>query len=302
MKTERRHELEANTLANWLGGTLESANQYTKSYSKTVAAVLVAVLLIGGSYYFLSNRSASQKEAGWDSYFNAFETGRPEDLLEVAEQYPGQAVAHWALLRVADMQLASGVQSLFTDRSLSQQELQKAAENYQTVIDQSQGELIRQHAIYGLARTKESLNDLAGAQEEYDRLAADWPQGAYAKIAKTRSADLQRQPTKMFYDWFAAQSPRPVLQGEPGFGNGQPPFDLESLPDDSPGLTDGASESGSPVLDLSGGLSDTFGEGDATNPSESSPSDGADAESPPSTQDETPDSPSEDSDTGDSPQ
>ncbi len=226
MKTERRKELQTNTLADWLGKRLERL----LPYSRLIAAAIVAASVLVILFVYLSSQSAAREEEAWNRYFAAIANNKPEQLMQVAEEFQGEPVSASARLIVAESQLAQGIDALFRDRSLGQQELGKAAQQFQTVLEQSKDDLLLQRATYGLARAKESLNELPAAQAQYERLAQDWPDGALAKLAQRRVKDLKNRSTKEFYDWFARQDPKPPLQGEPGATGVKPDFDPASLP------------------------------------------------------------------------
>src|SRR4051812_2252269 len=104
MKTARRHELQHNQLADWLGEKIEEVAPYSRAILAGVIAIaaLVAVLVI------MNRRSHSQEEAAWNDYFAAFARTRDpgigrdgrmrqaredlvEDLKNVATKYPSRA-------------------------------------------------------------------------------------------------------------------------------------------------------------------------------------------------------------------
>ncbi len=287
MKTERRHELEENSLANWLGESVERIQPYSRTLLAGVLAV-AAVLLAWGVY---NQRSARIRRDGWNEYFAALNSMKTEQLSEVMSNYSGTEVATWAQLRLADMQAAEGVDLLFSNRPAALDELRSAETNYTEVGQASSDPLIQQRALIGLGRAYESLNRLDDARQQYEKLVADYPEGLFAESARGRIADLQRQSTREFYDWFATQNPQPASQTELGSPGQQPPFDFESLPDDPTSLFPGGSEPETdgpggegPALDLGGGAEAEASEsggatgdsaGDASDSNEGQPADAA---------------------------
>ena len=107
MKTERRHELETNTLAKELARWVEAA----KPYSKVVGGLLVAALVIAALAMFVRRQSASAEAVAWDAYYQATEGGRPslDELLDVADTHRGASVEPWARIAWADAQLLVGL-------------------------------------------------------------------------------------------------------------------------------------------------------------------------------------------------
>ena len=64
MKTERRHELQTNQLADWLGESLLFVERYTKAIIATVVALAVVVL----ATFYLNYQSSRRQAAVWERY------------------------------------------------------------------------------------------------------------------------------------------------------------------------------------------------------------------------------------------
>lgn len=232
MKTERRHELATNFLADWLGEKIEALKPYSAAVSAT--ALLVVVLIVA-TVVLLQRRAANSAQA-WSEYFSAIENQSPDeasDKLEtVAAEHSGSPAGLWSRLSLADGHLSNGVEDLFKDRTTARKALQQAQEEYQTVLEQAPREsLLAERALFGLAQTNESKNELEPARENYSELLARWPNGAFSSLARARLSDLERKSTKDFYDWFAKQSTQ--TKTKPAARPGEKPaFDLGSLPDE----------------------------------------------------------------------
>lgn len=225
MKTERRHELQTNQLADLIGSTVETA----KPFTKIVAGALVAIAVIVGATWYLNRQSAAAQAEGWDLLNQA---SSPEELQNVATQYAGTPAGTWARMRLADVQLGGGVEALFNDRAEANSELRRAKDNYNQVLNErGASELAQQRAAQGVARAAEALNELPAASEMYQTIIERWPDSAFADMARRRVADLDRRSTQEFYDWFALQDPKPPADDEPSaFGNDSA-FDF-GLPDE----------------------------------------------------------------------
>jgi hypothetical protein len=232
MKTQRRHELATNELADRLGKVIERAKPYTTSIVGTVLACAV----LAGGYLVYRGRSASKVEEGWSNYFAALDEGKPDALRNVADEFATTPAGHWSRLSLADAMLAKGVQQLFDDRDAAEESLKDAVAGYSEVIKRAPPDsLLAERATYGLGEAFESLGELSKAREQYTAVQERWKQGAFNGQAQQRLADLDRDSTREFYDWFATQHPRPKETSgpdkKPSFGADG--FDLDKLPFDS---------------------------------------------------------------------
>ena len=75
MKTQRRHELQQNELADHLAKWLEQV----KPYSKLIVGVAVVIAAVLFAVVFISNSSRRTNEAGWTAYYAA-QRALPEDV------------------------------------------------------------------------------------------------------------------------------------------------------------------------------------------------------------------------------
>jgi tetratricopeptide (TPR) repeat protein len=203
MKSERRHELQHNELAD----ALETVGERLKPYLRVVGGIAVVGLVAILISTYVSAQSAKRNAAGWDEYFEALNGGDRERLAQLAEKYAGTPVAPWARVTAADIGLGEGCTRLFRERSLAKEALQQAASNYQTVLEETSEATLRQRALFGLARSYEALDQLPKARETYRKLIDSFPEGIYIVAAKSRLSDIDRESTKQFYDWFAKYEP-----------------------------------------------------------------------------------------------
>jgi hypothetical protein len=223
MKTQRRHELQTNDLAVWLTEAVETA----KPYAKLVAGILIAAAVLLTFYVVMSGRSLQKEETGWTQYFKATSSPKIEDLADVVRDYPNTSVAYWSHLTLGDRHLNEGVELRFKDWGKAEVELRAAIESYRAAMNSSEP-LVQQRAALGLAQTYETQQELDKAREHYQAVADQWPDTIYGDLASKRLADLNSQPTKKFYDWFAGQEPKPPLEGEGLAPGTQIPFELDS--------------------------------------------------------------------------
>lgn len=223
MKTERRHELQTNQLADSLGHWIEAI----EPYKRLVAGGAVLVVLLIAALVYANSKSSAKVAAAWNDYFKAANSGDPNQLDDTAEKYPGTPVAIWSYLVAADIRLAQGNDRLLKDKHDGRDQLHKAEEGYELVLKDARDPMLKQRAMFGLARTQESLGNLPDARKSYDELAKKYPNGPFLAYADRRAADLNKDSTKEFYDWLAHYEP-PAMKSSltPGL---KPDFSHESL-------------------------------------------------------------------------
>lgn len=223
MKTERRHELERNQLANWLSSKADLA----KRYSTSIAAVALGLVVVFAVMRYLSNRAAGRNEIAWEEYYSALDmaplnTLDPERfqdaikaLEDVADAHADARVGQMARLNLADLQRTRGADELFEDRNQSKKLLADAVENYGKVLASPEGKPLAEQARFGLAQTLECMGDLAKAKSEYEQVVESWPDGAFAMQAKNRLGQIDQTESKKFYDDFRSRK----VARRPGAGS-----------------------------------------------------------------------------------
>ena len=205
MKTDRRHELQTNVLADWIGKHL----QQMQGYSKTILAVILLVIAAGIAGTFLAQDQAARAQASWNQFFQAFGERDPEALQVVAAKNQGTIASLWAHLAEADLKLAEGIGDLYTNRDNAKENLAEAERNYLAVEQAATETLLRERAWFGLGQTYESMAELEKAKQYYGKLVNSAPTSALGKEAKLRSDALSDPSTEKWYNWFANQKPRP---------------------------------------------------------------------------------------------
>jgi hypothetical protein len=212
MKTERRHELQTNWLADRVGDVL----LVMKPYLKGLAGVLLAVLVVWVAILYMAHRTEHEEVVGWNKLWDGLLGGPKagEDLATLSESSPKRPTSEWALLILADNDLGNGVGSLFTEKAVGRNLIKTALDNYQTVLKNSTDPLVREHALFGVGRSQESLCNLQDAQTAYKQLRDDYPNGSYSARAQERFDDLARDSTRARYDWFKNIEPPPNVFGK----------------------------------------------------------------------------------------
>ena len=211
MKSDRRHELQQNDLADFLGKYVESIGPYLKVIG--VAASLAVVGLISWTYVRSANLAA-RSEATLDLLRNA-SGGDAEPLGQISRNYAELPAGVVARLYQADALLAEGIGNLFEDRELADNLLDDALAAYQDASDSAPNPLVASRAQLGLARTHETRGDLEKAVAAYQRVIEIGESEAMTQVAEGRIAHLKSPITAEFLDWFAQQDFRPADPAQP---------------------------------------------------------------------------------------
>lgn len=248
MKRERRHELQTNELADWLGKKYQAIQPYQNMILGGVLLVVVAAAV----YFWWANQASAKRAEAWDAFYTGLTKlsasptdleGVVSDLDAVIRQNPDTHVANWAAVVAGDLRLASGSNQLLVDRfelarlypepkdqlarwaairARANQDLRQAVDYYLSVQKNSSQPMLRERATFGLARAREAQGKLDEAIQTYEKLVQQWPDGVYAEEAARRAEDLKRPWTRKVYDRFANFEPRESKTdfgeepGEPG--------------------------------------------------------------------------------------
>lgn len=205
MKTQRRHELQQNVLADILGRWIVRIRPYWRLMVGGLVLAVAAFLI----FRLVTVRREAQLGQSWAEYMEASETQDPDRLRYVAEQYEGSPASLWAWQAVADIHMAQASQLLTTDRRQAFEQLQEAAEAYQRVRQDATDRLLKQRATFGLAQVREAENKLDEAAELYREVQTSWPDSPLADFARRRLANVQDQATRDFYAWYYRQNVQP---------------------------------------------------------------------------------------------
>jgi tetratricopeptide (TPR) repeat protein len=233
MKAQHRHELQTNSLAEWL----ENAIQRLKPYARAIVGVLVALAIVLGVYAYLGMVERRTEVAASDQLIVGLGSPNPRELQNTMDEYRGTQPATIAQLVLAERTLDDGANMLFLNKQAGRENIFKAAEAFAAVEKDSHDPMLRSWALYGLGRAHESMGDLDRAQDDFQRLVKEYPEGSLADAARTHLNRLNQPAVKEFYDWFAKQEPRPpAAENEPGVPGLKPSFNLDEQPQQvSPG-------------------------------------------------------------------
>ncbi len=214
MKSKERHKLQQNVLADWIGRTIQEAKPY-----RTPILLGSSLVVLGLAIYFAWVRiSSASTTLAWTEVNTALVTGDDSKLPDVISHYPKTNAAYTAAVMLGDLQLRRGCDEAFVDKTLANQDLSKAIDNYTIALEGSRVSSLREQATFGLAQAREAQGELEQAVGLYKEITTRWPNGAYAEAAAHRLQYLDQPSTKAFFDRFAHFNPRPTLSAEPGAG------------------------------------------------------------------------------------
>ncbi len=205
MKSERRHELKENDLAE----SVEQLSERLRPYVTPILSVAIGALVLVLISLFVSSRWEATRSESWDTCLAALVTGDPEGFREVILRYPGTPAAQWAELILADRNLSEATDLLFAKmdpaNDVARERLQTAATAYADVLSQRPPDMVAERATMGLAKARESLGELDQARRGYEAVANEYPSSPMANLATEHADDLAQDKTKAFYNWFAEQ-------------------------------------------------------------------------------------------------
>lgn len=203
-------ELEGNDLAEAAVAIYDRIRPHLSTLLAAAAAAVAGFVV----WSLIASQAEATRRQSWDACLAAMTAGEPNALAEVIRRYPGTEAARWAELLSADQATAEGAELLFVDRSRGESRLQAAVDLYTALIAASPQGLLAERAVFGLAKARECLGQLAEARRGYEAVAAEFPQEPLARVASRRAAELGRESTRQWYDWFAAVKPAPATESQ----------------------------------------------------------------------------------------
>ncbi len=230
MKSERRHELQHNELAEWLFQTGEQLKPHQNLILAAVAVLAVAAI----SYTLWSRHVANRTDQGWTELNRAMEIGSPEAFAAIAEEYPNTIVGQTAAAVLGDLRLAAACNQRFVSAAIAQRELKAAQESYEKILEDNLSSALRERATYGMARVREVAGNLDAAKQLYGDVVDQWPHGAFAAAAKHRLADFKNPEIKLMFNDLRKHEPKGEFADEPGSSltppSAPPVFDVPQEP------------------------------------------------------------------------
>jgi len=221
MDSKTRHELEKNELAKWLTHQYEDWIQPNKNW---LGYAILGLLVIIAIIVVTARVNAWNQNAAWKQYYTALNSANANAELELVANATAGIVGTHARLALAQRQLAEGSAQAFDDKWEAVILLEKAITSFQQVQERMPNDpMIVQQADLGRAQCWETLaavrsgNDLAKAEEEYQKIAERWGDSFVGQRAQKQLALIRQPTTKMFLERMAAKTAEVPADGE-GFG------------------------------------------------------------------------------------
>jgi hypothetical protein len=224
MKSEERHRLETNVMAQRLSVWIDKLRPYATS----VAGILLFVFIAMFAWSYLTGSSSAWQNQAWDAYNDAVVSPMPnlELLRQSAEEHPGTKMQQMADITWADGQVWMASRDFLYNKAAAMESLNRATSAYQGILQSSDDERLQNRARLGLARIYEMQDQLDKAREEYLKVTGGW-----ANFAKERAKELGEQKTKDVCAWLAtAEPPRRAVPSGPGTPGQQPMFSAGDMP------------------------------------------------------------------------
>ncbi len=205
MKSERRHELQKNELADRLSSGIESTRSFLPAV--LVGLAIAAIGAIGWGLY--SGHTRSQASVAWTEFYFNLTGGDADSFVDLADEHPGSAAAGWARQFAGDNYLQRGIGSMYSNRAEAKELLGKAIAAFEEVDQGASNPELRAKALLGLAQAHESLGETDKAASFYQQLAKGATQPGLIREANQRLAFVTSDSGKSFYTWFSQLDPKP---------------------------------------------------------------------------------------------
>lgn len=205
MKSERRHQLQTNELANQTSQALQASAPYARFAVIGLIGVVLAAIILG-----VWHSSAEKLNAtAWSEYY--FKLGKPDEMKQVYEDFPSSSANGWALQTEADSNLVKATRDIYINRADADGLLLIAKRNYEKILGSSPNPTLKVRATYGLAQTYEAMGNSEKAVETYKQLIAiSSSTPALTKDATERIDWIEGNDGKEFFAWFKDFSPAPA--------------------------------------------------------------------------------------------
>jgi hypothetical protein len=243
MKAKRRQELQTNQLADWLGNKIE----LIKPYATWIAGGLALLIVFGIVYSWRVSRQGERLANAWDLYDSAQRDGfaglrqreelKTTDALrrleEVAIRYESLPVGLYAMAAMGDIYLEMGSNDIESNRNAARDHFKKAAQQYETIVNGNPSPMLKNHALFCLAKSYEWQMKINQAKQYYAQV-----QGPFHDEAQARVRDLDRKATQDFYEKFAEWKPKPPADASAQPGGADQRYPGFELDEDSPAEVD----------------------------------------------------------------
>ena len=211
MKSERKHTLESNLLA-------DKIEQLAINLKKAFPAILAvtAVVVVGLlSYGFYTSVKEKESAKGWTALY--FADTEAADLTAISSDFSGTSAALWAKQTAGDANMSRALEKVYIDRDLAEQFYKEAAAEYRAAAEKSTDPFLAGRANFGLAQAYEGMGDLEQALSYYRKVMQNKAMGnELIGEATKRVAWLESKAGEEFYAWYkTSRASSPVLNATP---------------------------------------------------------------------------------------
>ena len=175
MKSERRHDLQTNVLADWLGGKVSKIQANASWVGGGFLLILIVVVFL----FVRQNRLASVASEGWTRFQQARSSGlvaisqqQPlalnnavRDLEDIAREYASDPIAAYAHLTLGDLLLQNGRTQYSLNKTAARDAFQAAARYYQMVVESTKSPDMKNRALFCQGKSLEWQLKLSQAKD-----------------------------------------------------------------------------------------------------------------------------------------
>lgn len=202
---EVAEEVAGNALAEGIASTLDALRPHLRAILIGLAGLFLAAV----GWMWARQQEAARLQRSWDDYLAAIQPVDQGALADVATQHAGTPAGRWAELIQAEILLDEGADLKFVDRVKAGERLQSAVDGYAALLTGREKGLLAERATFGLAKANESLGNIDEARRGYEAVAADYPDGAVADMARQRAKALAGDRAREWYGWFESRKLTP---------------------------------------------------------------------------------------------
>ena len=183
--------------------------KHPEKYAIWVLGVVTVVL----AFVVFTNWTSSSGTKNSEVWAKLYAETKPEDLAETAKRYPGTVASEWVLLHAANEYYALGMADLPNNRDVAVSNINRALGLYEQVEKEAPHDSFQARgAALGTARCLEARNELARAIEQYEKIAATWPDSPEATKAREFADALKKPEAVAFYkELFTYNPPKVTL-------------------------------------------------------------------------------------------
>ncbi|PQO42415.1 hypothetical protein [Blastopirellula marina] len=235
MKSERRHEIQENSLAHFLETVLESA----RPHATLIGGVLLAVVLAYIGYVVMMQDGGPVKHDQWNSVLNAVDQSfrvadddvqqqaLAEEFATIAKNDGDTRPGLWAEYFSGLRSLTQAGDVAYSDPKSATADLERAIQAFQKTYAETDLPVLKVKALWSMAEAYQlqaTPASLDRAKANFEEISKIWPDSNTARAAQERIERLDNAAITGkdgFYAWyrdhdFAAQPRAPLGGNTPG--------------------------------------------------------------------------------------